>query len=665
MEQYPPPQIEIFPHQEHNFPPPQWQEPWYRSRRFKTFSIIFLLATLISQAYNFSRPAVYRSSATLLTVAKASADQYTGSNTGKINIQISDDQSAVVEHVAIQKQLLLGSEILAETARKLQQTENITLSVPDIRQMLDVEPITDTNLVEMFAEGSTPEVLPLLINTWIDIYLKVRSKDTKQSTGTTQKIIRDELKSLREKVDLKRAQLDQFRLSNNISSTKREENYALARLKGLNKSLNIASEEEVKAKARLNAINTAIIRGQAVVPQEDQRTISALETRAQKLREQIAEMKRRFTQDYIDLRPSLKFVPLELEKLETRINSLRNQGKNIVLAEAQQAYSAAKQSIAAIQKQLSTHNAQASQFSSRFAEHDTLNKDLKGLELLHRESLERLAKLEATQHSKYPQVDVIDRAYLPRDSIRPNYMRDGIIALAGSLLLGLFSVWIAEFLTRKGQQSGSITVPGVHIHNQIPGEALGYQQQRNALNQQTNHALERPLETEFSTENLHKLYLSSSLKGRQLLVLLLSGLTLEEAVRIEVDDFDYANNMLSITGENPRLVPINTAIHTVFEQSSPGPLWNSNQKTEDLAALLVCLATDSGFPHPETFTDKALRHNYITYLLQQGLRLQDLEQIVGSIDHVTLSRYRHYSPPGPGRSVSEIKLMHPALVDSG
>ncbi len=663
MEQYPPPQIEIFPHQEHNFPPPHWQEPWYRSHRFKTFSIIFLLATLISQAYNFSRPAVFRSSATLLTVAKTAADQYIG----KKNSLNPNMQGTGVEHVAIQKQLLLGSEILAEAARKLQQTENITLSVPDIRQMLNVKPVAETNLVKMFAEGPTPEILPLLINTWIDVYLNFRSKDTEQSTGTTHKIIQDELQSLSEKVESKRTELDQFRLSHHISSTEREENQALARLKGLNESLNLASEEEVKTKARLDAINNAIIQGQAVVPQEDQRTISALETRAQELREQISEMERRFTKDYIKLRPSLKFIPLELEKLETRINSLRNRGKDIVQAEAQQAYSAARQSVASINKQLSMHQAQASQFSSRFAEHDALKTDLEGLELIHRETQERLFKLEAKQDTKYPQVDVIDRAYLPRDPISPNYMRDALIALGGSFLLGLFSIWIAEFLTRTGNQPGPITVPGVHIHNQIPGEALVQQQRPNALEKQTNYALERPMETEFSPETLHKLYLSSSLKGKQLLVLLLSGLTLDEAAMIEADDFDYPNNMLSITGENPRLVPINSAIHSMFEHSSPCPLWNTNQTmtAEDLAAFLVCLAADSGLPHPETYTGEALRHNYIVYLLQQGLRLQDLEQIIGPINHITLSRYRHYSPPGPGRSISEIEITHPSLANIG
>lgn len=661
MEQYPPPQIEVFPHQEHILPPPHWQEPWYRSRRFKIFSIVFLLASFISQAYNFSRPAVYRSSATLLTVAKAAADQHIG----KTNTLTPNIQGTGIEHVAIQKQLLLGSEILAEAARQLQQTENITLSVPDIRQMLNVAPITDTNLVEMFAEGETPDVLPLLINTWIDVYLNVRSKDTEQSTGTTHQIIQDELQSLAEKVDVKRFGLNQFRLTHNISSTEREENQTLARLKGLNESLNLASEEEVKTKARLDAINTAIIRGQDVVPQEDQRTISALETRAQELREQISEMERRFTKDYIKLRPSLKFIPLELEKLETRINSLRNRGKNIVQAEAEQAYSAAKQSVASIRRQLNMHQTQASQFSSRFAEHDALKTDLEGLELLHRETQERLFKLEARQDTKYPQVDVIDRAYLPRDPISPNYLRDALIALGGSLLLGLFSVWIAEFLTRKEQQPRAITVPGVHIHNQIPDGALGHQQHHNTLEQQTNYSLERPLETEISNENLHKLYLSSSLKGKQLLVLLLSGLTLDEAVMVGADDFDYPNGKLAVTGKNPRLIQINSAIHSLFEHSSPCPLWNDNQKTENLAAFLVCLAADSGLPHPETLTCEALRHNYIVYLLQQGLRLQDLEQIVGTIDPVSLSRYRHYSPPGPGRSISEIDIMHPALVNVG
>lgn len=167
----------------------------------------------ISLGYVFSRPAIYQSSATLLTVAKTAIDLVSG--------------DVDIQHVAIQKQVLLGSELLAETSRRL---EKPGVKVTDIRRMLDVRGIEETNLVEMIAEGPDATVLPMLINTWIDVYLAARAAEITKLTGNTAQIIENELSGLSEKINIKRIELGRFRQNHDISSVGREENEALARL---------------------------------------------------------------------------------------------------------------------------------------------------------------------------------------------------------------------------------------------------------------------------------------------------------------------------------------------------------------------------------------------------------------------------------------------------
>ncbi len=659
MEKYPPPQIEHISRQQNFYTSPNWQPSWYRSRRFIIFSIVFLLSLIISQAYNFSRPAVFQSSATLLTLAKTAIDHF---NNPEL-LQAGAD----LEHVAIQKELLLGPSLLAKTAKKLQETENISLPVSDIRDTLDVKPVTDTNLVKMIAEGPTPDILPLLINTWIDVYLQESSVKSEASTHSTQLIVKDELGSLREKIEAKRAELNQFMLSSGITSTERVENPVLARINGLNESLNLASEEEVKAKARLDALKIAIKHGQSVVPEQDQRTISALETKAQELREKIAEMRQQFTDDYINLDPSKRFMPLELKKLESRLQKLRNQGQLVALSQAQQAYRAARQSVQSLQDQIDDLSQQAGEFSSRFQQHEALKTDLEGLETMYRETQEKLVKLDAKQAANYPQIEIIDRAYRPQKPNRPDYTQGAMIATGGSLILALLSVFLTEFLTRKPQTPEAFTVPGIHIHTPPTQDAIPHQPQYRNLAAPNQYAPDGPLEKEFSTEQLRMVYQTSSLKGRQLLALLLTGLTLEESTLIELDDFDFPNHQLAITGATPRVITVPAIIHSLFEHSSPCPLWKSTPKAtaKELAALLTCMANDAGIPDPEEFTAEAIRHSYIIYLLKQGLRLQDLEQILGHINPVMLSRYRIYTQPGANRPLSEIDLLHPALKNVG
>src|SRR5690606_37159408 len=146
-------------------------------------------------------------------------------------------------------------------------------------------------------------------------------------------------------------------------STGREENEALARLKGLNDTLKTASEEEVKAKSRLDAIRKAMERGETVVPQNDSRTLSTLEKRAQELREELEELDRQYTREFMALTPSLKVIPEKLAALEKEILTTRQKGQATVLTDAQQEYAAARQTASVIQQQLKDHRQQAAESS--------------------------------------------------------------------------------------------------------------------------------------------------------------------------------------------------------------------------------------------------------------------------------------------------------------
>ncbi len=91
-------QIDMFPGQQYSQNTGLNTPPWYRSRRLLVFLLVFLISLAISLTYVYSRPAVYKSYATLLTVAPTAIDRQ------------SDD--ADIQHVAIQKQLLTGNIIL-------------------------------------------------------------------------------------------------------------------------------------------------------------------------------------------------------------------------------------------------------------------------------------------------------------------------------------------------------------------------------------------------------------------------------------------------------------------------------------------------------------------------------------------------------------------------
>ncbi|WP_087870368.1 hypothetical protein [Bathymodiolus platifrons methanotrophic gill symbiont] len=81
-----------------------------------------------------------------------------------------------------------------------------------------------------------------------------------------------------------------------------------------------------------------------------------------------------------------------------------------------------------------------------------------------------------------------------------------------------------------------------------------------------------------------------------------------------------------------------------------------------LEAILIYAAVDAGFSETQEINAESISHSYIVYLVKQGMRLSELEQIIGYLDPTTLSKYSRYSPEKRGLPLSEINLIHPSLA---
>ena len=461
---------------------PPVNQPAGRSRRLAVFLLTFIVCLAIGLFYNFQRSAIYRSSASLLTVAPPEVDQL--------------GAEADIQHVAIQRHRLLSQPLLEEVVQKLDSEssdEEMTIpSVSQLQAMLDVVSVPETNLVELRAEGPDAALLPRLVNTWVNVYLGIRAEEIRRVTEETSDSLRQQYEALGEKITHKREELDAFRKDNEILSIGRDENQVLARLKGLNDSLNTAIEEEIKARARLDAIMAAIERGQTVVPDQDKRSFAQMETRAQELREQLAELDRRYTREFLSLSPELKVIPEQLAELENKIRRNHNLGRNIVVTMAEQEYAAAQQTTTALRQELEDHKQKATEFTAKFAEHEARVEDLARLEELYRVAEERLVQIEVKNRKKYPQVMVIEWGFLPSEPIWPHYLRDAGFVLAGSLLIALFMVWLVDFLTPKKDAMHPVPPIDITIYPADGYAAIDQPTQDAALESGSAPALEEP-----------------------------------------------------------------------------------------------------------------------------------------------------------------------------
>jgi uncharacterized protein involved in exopolysaccharide biosynthesis len=617
---------------------------WYTTLRFKIFLSSFLACSLISLIFVFQQPAIYQSKTILLTVSPAAIDQL--------------GQEASVQHVSIQGSILTGLPLIEATHEQLiKLTSKEVPPAPNLRDMLFVVPVEETNLIELQAEGEDVQFLPLLLNTLTEQYQLYRRRQISKETDETASALNEQFETLTQKVSQKRDELDRFRSEHSILSMGRDENQVLARLKGLTNSLNKASDAEVNAKANLNAVQSSIRKGQPVVPDSDKRSLANLEKRAQELREKLSELDRRFTREYLALQPSLRVIPEQLAKVEKEIRDMKNEGQNIVLTNAEQAYYAAHQASIELKQQIEDYKQTATEFTRRFAEHEALVEELSQLELLYRETQERLIQIEVQQREKYPQVNVVEAAYPSTQPIRPNYVRDSAVALLISFFLGLAAIWLFEFLKRDEEGSRAGTASWSRVFTAEQPNALIEHETTDSLEHNQQNAIENHQTIKLTTAEIEQLLEATNKKGKLVISALLSGLTIDELIRFSKDQTNLDRLKVESPDLSSRIIQLSQSLASLFSNTALIPA-----NPAEAEALITCAAFDSSLESPTTINSSTIRQTYMIYLIQQGLRLSELEKIVGPIPAEELVKYAPFSPDSPRKKVSEINTTYPVTI---
>ncbi len=637
------------------------------SRRLWVFLGVFLGCLALGEAVNFLRPAVYRASASLLTVAPPPVDA------GDIKPMAPN-----VQHVAVQRELMLGQPVLEATLKRLREDGDAgrfkITAVADFQPLLEVVDVVGTNLVKLQATGDAPELLARLVNAWIEAYTAFREAAVKEDLGDTLERLRGRQEELRHTLEAKRAELAAFREKYGIVSEGRSENRILNRLKGVNADLNKAKAEQVAARAALETLSEAVARGERVIPKDEKPALLALEARAEKLREKLAAFEKKYTAQYRFVNPEFQALPGRLDEVQKAIDRKLKEGRRLMLEQARRRLRAANERVARLETELDLQQQDAAAFSARFKQYQTLNEDLKELEKLQREVEARLAALKAKRIERYPQLKVVDWAAVPTEPLYPDYRRDALIVLLGSFVLGLLAVWLAEFLQRPpdlgGRPAGNVT--GVRVY--AAGAALGQVPPppplegtaRPTLDSAPSTALPavgdvaagEPERRRLRPAQVAALWRLADDPLREWLGLLLAGATAEEALALDADAFDLEAGEVHLP-DGRRLWPPEAA-WVLYREQRPLPLWAGEpQHPEDWEARLHVAGVDAGLGAVEA---AELRAAYIHYLVGQGVRLGELPRILGPIAPRTLAAYAAFSPEGPGRPLEEVDLRYPLNV---
>ena len=671
-------------------------------RKLLVFAGTFLVLAAIGLYLSYSRPAIYLASARVQI------------NPGAVQVEAAvstgGTQGANAPRSLLNELQVLTSRPLVKAA-----LDKMTDAQRDAASRLGADPVEalqaglladvaeGTDVVEITSRGPDAALAAALVNELVVAYTAQLSDAYAKTSGSALTQIGEEVTQLTQKVQSQRRQMEDFRLRHNIVSFEREENEVLGRVKGQTEALSKAQEKLAIAEGKLRAMTESAAVGRPVAaPVRPNATLENLEQRASQAREELSELNRAYTPEYLAMDPRARAVRNRLAELERQVANQRQSSGQVAqsdqssaLADAKDEVSAARDTVARLGQQASGNRGALQQFAARFNEFRTLRDELAPLESLLRDATQRKARLEAGEAARRPSVRVVEPAFASREAWQPQYTRDAAIVLCGAFLLALLAMWVVELFNRVDAPPTMVVSQAAPYPIPYPGNpnyGLGYEAghvNMAALPRRMPLAVghdERALAQaavvqprELLQEELVGILTNASPTASLFAHLLLRGVSPQEALALRGSDVNTSAQTLQVASGQQgdaapaavREIPLDSALHEVivnsFKVTPAGDaqplLGDANAKPvalNDLTAELLYAAHDAGVDQPAEVTPDALRHTGAAFLARQGVRMAELARALGQMTAAQAALYSAMAPAGKRVGLEQVERLMPA-----
>ena len=415
----------------------------------------------------------------------------------------------------------------------------------------------------------------------------------------------------------------------------RDENDAVARSKGLSRAVDLAMEKEAAAAARLAAVAKAVEQGKASTQSRADPALSGLETRAHQLREDLKELERSYTPEFLAMDSQARAMRARLAELNQQIVQQRGISLQAALQAADEEHAAAQAQVARLRSQLAAARPALVQSSARIAQAKTLEDDL-------------------------AQGDAARLAVQTRPSAR----RRAGVGGCGSLRAGPDGHGRAVQPLGTGRRAGRPHDAGAEP---ALGRACSLRRARRADadadavgQRRAGPELPAPLQL-LSQAEATALLMAGGGNTRLLCALGLMGLSVDEALAVRGLDLDRAARQLHVAGAWARSLPLPPWLPaTLAEGHDPQQLALHDAAGQALATSDVA-ALDAQLERASSVSWELLRNTAIDWLVGQGLRYTELPQLVGRVDAQLLHSLSSRHGLVPRRAAASLDLVMPAL----
>lgn len=612
----------------------------------------FCVLTIVSLLYIWTRPAIYQSESIIHF-----------SYPSVLGVELAD---VPVEQITLNQQRLTSFRVMEQLSLELSQQNRIILTAQQLNEMLSASVDTNSRTINLYATGAEAQVLEPVLDLWITLYMTQLGDETVDDTHQQLLRVDEKIRALEQKIIEQRAEVEAFARDNQIVSAEREENRTLNQIQGLSASLDQAQADQADTRARLSTLKSTIAAGDMVIHPSDGIAIDRLQSEISTLEAELTALAEVYTEVYMQRDPEIVNKQRNLAGLKTRLQEARTNSQARYLQETELAVLAADETYRQLQLQLEQLNGEAQSFNENLAAY---NRELDALSQLEEQSQalrDQRTELEV-QRPYEAVIKILEQPFVPSFPIGPDYKTNSLIAMAGAAIFSVFALMLYSFIVRRTnapQATTNYTLVSGDPRLVSPQMGSLSHAQTQGISYQESEKIEHqpaPVQRLLSEQELQELYLHANPQTRLVLGLALHGVSQNELVTLQPEYI--TSEGVVFAGPFARDIPLAEPLQILLEQFVQGnqgaTIWPAPLTLADLDAAIINTAHDGGLSLPDQVNLAVIRHTYLTYLVAQGARLNDLQGIAGYTEPSALSHYRNVNRQQDLIEVSDVKIDYP------
>ncbi len=323
---------------------------------------------------------------------------------------------------------------------------------------ITVTPIRNSRLVDVKFRSPDAEYAAVAVNTLADQYIKQSVEFREAATSQTNSWLTSQLEEQRKLVEDSERRLQEYKEQHNASSVDDKQNIVVQKLNALNQQLVQARIERMEKEANYKTLTDLQQRGE---PLDSFPAVMASAV-VQKLKADIAQReseRARLSTQYGPAYPAMRDLA---KQIDTAKQDMAAEIKKVA-GSVQAEYDAAKQKEDSLQQSLDAQQREATGLDRKMLDYAQLDREATSNRQLYETLLARAKETGAANEYHGTNIQVLDRAEVPRVPVLPQTSRDLMVAALGGLVLACALAFGVEYFDSR------IKVPEeIKTHLQLP-----------------------------------------------------------------------------------------------------------------------------------------------------------------------------------------------------